>query len=127
MSAELSVKISLEGFEAGGDGLGGREFGSDGVGGFEAVAGNADDGGFAGGDAAFADEFLGDADGDAAGGFGEDALRLGDALDGGDDFRVGNIVGPAAAFADQFGGIVAVSGIADRKGTRDGGGLLRRV
>jgi len=44
--SELRIEISLERIEARGDSFGSREFGGDGVGGLQAVAGDADDGGF---------------------------------------------------------------------------------
>jgi len=122
---ELGVEIGFEGVEARGDGFGGWKFGGDGVGGFEAVAGDAEDGGFVGADAALLDEFLGDAGGDAAGGFGEDAFGFGEKFDGVDDFGIGDVFGPAAGFADQLESEGAVGGIADGERAGDGVGLLR--
>src|ERR1700682_6352970 len=37
---------------------------------------------------------------DAASGFGEDALSGGEELNGGDNFPIGNVLGPAARFAN---------------------------
>ena len=96
----MRIEIGFECIEARGDGLGGRKFGGDGVGGFQAVAGDADDGGFVRLDAILRDEFLRDAGGDAAGGFREDAFGFGEQLDGVDDFGIGDIFGPAAGFAN---------------------------
>src|ERR1700674_378052 len=95
-SAELRIEVGLEDVEARGDRFGRRECGGDGVGGFQAVTGDADDGSFLWLDAALCDEFLGDAGGHAARGFGENAFGFGKQLDGGDDLGIGDVLGPAA-------------------------------
>jgi hypothetical protein len=56
-------------------------------------------------------EARGDGGGDAAGGLGEDAFGLGEFLDAGDDLDVGDVLGPAAVFADHLGGGGAVGGL----------------
>src|SRR4029077_5574398 len=75
--------------------------------------------------AAFADQLLGDACGYAARGFRENALGLREELDSRDDFGLGYILGPAAAFAYQLNRIRAVRGIADGQRARDSVGFLR--
>ena len=97
---ELRIHKRFERFEARCDGVGQRVFGGDGVGGFQAVAGDADDRGFVGRDATLVDQFFCDAGGNAAGGLRKDAFGFGQQLDGGDDFGVGDVFGPAAGFAD---------------------------
>ena len=44
---------------------------------------------------------------------------FGEQLDGVDDFGIGDVVGPAAALADQLRGVVAVGGIADGQRPRN--------
>src|SRR5260370_1070684 len=110
---ELGIEISLEGVEARGDSFGSREFGGDGVGGLQAVAGDADDGGFIRLDAILSDELLRHAGGHAARGFGEDAFGFGEGLDGSDDLGIGDVLGPAAGLTNLFYGKGAVGGICD--------------
>src|SRR5580658_6424496 len=64
------------------------------VGGLETVACDAGDRQFIRLDAAVGVEARSDGDGDAACGLGEDAFGLGELLNSGDDFDVGNIFGP---------------------------------
>src|SRR5260370_3696422 len=123
--AELRIEVRLEGVEARRDGFAGRKFGGDGVGGFKPVAGDAHHRGFVRLDAILTDEFLRDAHGYAAGGFREDALGFGKELDGGDDLRIGDVLRPAAGFANLLYGKGTVGGIADGERARNGVGLLR--
>src|ERR1035437_599507 len=95
------------------------------IGGLEAVAGDAGDGEFVGVDAAVGIEPGGDRRGHAAGRLGKDALGLRKFLDGGDDFHVRYVLGPAAGGADGAHGIRAVGGVADGQRPRDGVGPLR--
>src|SRR5579863_15572 len=95
------------------------------VGGLEAVAGDAGDGEIVGLDAAMGVEACRNRGGDAAGGLGEDAFGFGELLDGGDDFYVRNVLGPAAGFADDARGVEAVGGVADGERAGDGVGALR--
>src|SRR6266481_2010913 len=123
-NAKLRVEIGLKCFEARRYRLCRSEFGGDRVGRLQAVAGDADDGGFVRLDAILADEFLRDSGGHTAGSLGENALCFGEQLDGPDDLRIGNIFGPAAGFADQFHGKGAVGRIADGQRACDGIRLL---
>src|SRR5882672_10468104 len=123
--AKLRVEVSLERVEARGDRFGGRKFRGDGVGGLQAVASDADDGGFLRLDAILPDEFLRDACGDSARGFREDAFGFGEQLDRIHDLRIGNIFGPAAGVTDEFNGIRPVGRIANGERTRDGIWFLR--
>src|ERR1700757_4028849 len=111
LGADLGIEVGFEGIEPRGDGFRGREFGGDRVGGFQTVAGDGENGGLVRVDAAFADELLGYAGGHAAGGLGEDAFGFGEEFDGVNDFRVRDIFGPATAFEDLLGGVVAVGRI----------------
>ena len=95
------------------------------IGGLEAVAGDAGDGELIGLDAAMRVEARGDSRGDAAGGLSEDAFGLGEFLNGGDDFDVGDIFSPSAGFADGARGIEAVGRVADGERAGDGVGALR--
>ena len=122
---ELRVHQRFESLQARRDGVGQRVFADDGVGGFQAVAGDAYDGGFVGRDASLVDQFFRHARSNAAGGFRKDSFRFGKQLDGGDDFRIGNVFRPAAGFADLFYGVRPVGGIADGQRTRNGFGFLR--
>src|SRR5437879_5280943 len=98
--AKLRVEISLEGFETRRDGFGGRKFCGNGVGGLQAVAGDADNGGFVGFDAILGDEFLRHACGHATGCFRKDAFGFGKQFDGLDNFGVGDVFGPASGVAN---------------------------
>src|SRR5207253_4937776 len=98
--AEPRIEVSLERLKVRGDRFGGREFRDDGVGGLQAVASDRDDGGFMRLDAPLGDQFLRDAGGHAAGGFGEDAFGFGEELDGGYDLGIGDVFGPAAGVPD---------------------------
>ena len=103
---------------------GGRS-GGRGVGGLQAVAGDADDGGLVGRDAAVGVEARGDGCGDAACGLGKDAFGLGEFLDAGDDLDIGDVLGPASVCEDHLCGGGAVGGIADGERAGDGVGPLR--
>src|SRR6267378_2112965 len=123
--AELRVEVRLESVKARRDGFRNREFGGDGVGGFQTVASDADDGSFIGLDAILRDEFLRHGGRDATCRFREDTFGFGQQLDGTNNFRVGNIFGPAAGFANQLDGIGPVCRIADRQWGSDGIWLFR--
>src|SRR5580700_4023283 len=58
------------------------------------------------------------ADSDSAGGLSEDAFGLRQKLDGRDQFRIGDVLGPTASFRYGFDGIVAVSRVANGERTR---------
>ena len=107
------------------DGRCGRKIGSDGVRGLQPITGDANNCGFIATDAALFNQFSSDAGSNSTCGFGEYSFVLGEQFDGVDDFRIGNIFGPASAFADQANGERTVRGISDGQGTRDGVRLLR--
>ena len=65
---------------------------------FQAVAGDAKHGGIVGRNFAGGNQFLGHADGDAAGGFGEDAFAFGQQLDAFANFVVGDVFGGSRRF-----------------------------
>ena len=102
-----------------------REAVGNGVGGLEAVAGDAGDRCLVLPDATVGVEACSDGRGDAACGLGEDAFGLGELLDAGDDFYVGDIFGPSARVANHARGGGAVGGVADGERAGDGVGALR--
>ena len=87
------------------------------------MAGDAEDGFAVAGDFAAVDELFGAGDGDAAGGFGEDAFVFGEPFDAIDDFFVGAILSISAGLAHGVDGVVAVGGSADGETLGDGLGL----
>src|SRR5581483_2077345 len=97
----------------------------DGIEGLEAVAGDTKDGGIIGGNFAGGNQFLGDADRHAAGGFGENALVLGEQLDAFTDFVITDILRGAAGFLHGAQGVKAVRRCADGERFGDGVGLDR--
>src|SRR6266404_5256153 len=99
---QLRVEVSLESLESRRNRFRSGEFGGDGVCCFESVAGDADDGGFVWTYAAFSNQLFGNTGGDAPGCLREDAFCLREQLDGGDDFGIGDVVGPASALAYQL-------------------------
>src|ERR1700692_3282745 len=88
-----------------------RILAGEGIGGLETVAGDADDGGLVGGDAAIGVETGGDGGGDAAGGLGEDALGLGELLHAADDLDVRDVLGPSIVGLDHLGRGGTVGGV----------------
>ncbi len=95
------------------------------VNGFQAVAGNAGDGRVARIDVALLEQFLSDAGGYAAGRFGENSFGFGEQLNAFNDFRIGNVFRPAAAFANRARGVITVRRISDGERARNRCGFLR--
>ena len=92
----------------------------DGVLRLQAVAGDADDDLLVARNAALLDQLLRDGQGDAAGGLGEDAFGLGEQQHRLGDFLVVDVLAPAAGFAHDLDGEVAVGRIADGQRLGDG-------
>src|SRR5579884_2201259 len=88
--------------------------------GLQSVAGDAEDDLFVTGDAALLDELARDSHGHAAGRLGKDAFRLGEQGHGFADLGVGSVVGPAAGFANDFDGEIAIRWVADGQRLGDG-------
>ena len=88
--------------------------------GLQAVAGDAEDDAFFARDAAALDQLLRARDGDAAGGLGKDAGRLGEKAYACDDLVVGHVFGMAAGFLHRADRVVAIGRRADGEGLDDG-------
>ena len=91
----------------------------------QALAGDVDDDAFAGADLAALGQLLQDADGDAAGGLGEDPGRLGQQFDRLADLLVVDRVDAAAGAAGVLDRVGAVGRVADRQALGDRLRLLR--
>ena len=122
---ERLLEVGFEFDELGSDRPLGPVDAGENVGGLQAVARDAEDGGFVGQNAILAIEIAGASDGDSACGFGEDAFGFGEQSNGIDDFGIADVFAPSAAAFDGLDRVVAVGGVADGDRARDGRGLLR--
>src|SRR5712664_2882697 len=107
----LCVEVSLEGFQSRRNRFRGGEFGGNGVCCFESVAGDADDRGFVGTEAAFSNQLLSDDDRDAACCFREYAFGFRKQLNSGDNLDIGDVFGPASALAYHLNRVRSISRI----------------
>jgi hypothetical protein len=96
----LALQVCLERVQTRRDGFGDRIVGYDGVSRLQPVSGNGQDGELVWTDAAVANQLLRNADGNASGGLREYSLGLRKNLYARHNLRVGDIAGPASAFAN---------------------------